>query len=55
MLHEEIEHADLVVADLWQLRQDLVGDEVGAAAARGQGEGFLEPGHGGMWFVLLLL
>lgn len=47
VLHEQIEHADLVVAQLGQLGHDLVGDQVGAAAARGESEGFLEPGHAG--------
>lgn len=45
MLDEQIQHADLVVTDLGQFGEDVVGDEVGAAAARGESEVFLEPGH----------
>lgn len=45
VLHEEVQHADLVVADLGELGEDGVGDEVGAAAAGGEGEVLLEPGH----------
>ena len=54
VLDEQVQHADLVVADLGQFREDLVGDEVGAAGARGEGKLFLEPGHCGRanWLVL---
>lgn len=45
VLHEQVQHADLVIADLWELGEDGVGDEVGAAAAGGEGEVLLEPGH----------
>lgn len=45
VLDEEVEHADLVVAKLGQLRDDMVGDEVRAARAGGEREGLLEPGH----------
>lgn len=43
MLDEEVEKASLVVFDLGELFQDCVGDEVGAPAARGEGELLLEP------------
>lgn len=43
MLHEQVENADLVVLELRELADDLFGDEVGAARARGQGELLLEP------------
>lgn len=46
VLHEEMQDADPVVLDLWQLRRYLVGDEVGAARPGGHGERSLEPGHG---------
>lgn len=46
MLHEQIQHADFVVADLGQFGENVVGDQVGAAAAGGEGEVFLEPGRG---------
>lgn len=49
VLDEQVQHADLVVADLGQFGQDMVGDEVGATAARGQSEVFLGPGHGVEW------
>lgn len=45
VLHEEVEHADFVVADFGEFGDDVVGDEVGAARAGGEGELFLEPGH----------
>lgn len=44
MLDEQVEKADLVVLDLGQGARDVVGDEVGAARAAGEGELFLEPG-----------
>lgn len=47
VLDEEVEHADLVVAELGEFGEDVVGDQVGAAGARGEGEGLLEPGHVG--------
>lgn len=47
VLDEEVQHPDLVVAEFGELGDDMVGDEVGAARARGESEGFLEPGHGG--------
>lgn len=47
MLDEQVEHADLVVAQFGELGEDIVGDEVGAAGAGGEREGFLKPGHGG--------
>lgn len=43
MLDEEVEEACLVVFNLGELFEDCVGDEVGAAAAGGEGELFLEP------------
>lgn len=52
MLHKQIQHADLVVADLGQFGEDVVGDEVGAAAAGGEGEVFLEPGHDGLFLAV---
>lgn len=45
MLDEEVQDAALVVAQLGQFGDYLVGDEVAAAGAGGEGEGFLEPGH----------
>ena len=45
VLDKQVEHADFVVADFGELGEDFVGYKVGAAGARGQGEGFLEPGH----------
>lgn len=45
VLHEQVEHADFVIAEFGELGEDFVGYEVGAAGARGEGEGFLEPGH----------
>lgn len=45
VLHEEVQHADLIVADLWHFGEDMIGDEVGAAAACGEGEVLLKPGH----------
>ena len=45
MLDEEIEEANLVVFDLGQRARDLVGDEVGAAGAGGEGDVLLEPRH----------
>lgn len=45
VLHEEVQHADLVVLDLGELLEDVVGDEVAAARAGRQSEGFLVPGH----------
>lgn len=45
VLHEEVEHADFVVADFGEFGDDVVGDEVGPARAGGEGELFLEPGH----------
>ena len=47
VLDEQVQDADLVVADFRDLGQDMVGDEVGAATAGGQSEVFLGPGHGG--------
>lgn len=43
VLDEEVEQAGLVVFQLGELFEDGVGDEVGAAAAGGEGELFLEP------------
>jgi hypothetical protein len=43
VLDEEVDEAGLVRLDLRKLFDDVVGDEVGAARARGEGEGFLEP------------
>ena len=53
VLHEQVQHADLVVADFRELGEDGVGDEVGAAAAGGEGERFLEPGHCGWGLVVV--
>lgn len=47
VLDEEMEHADLVIAELGEFGDNMVGDEVGAAGAGGEGEGLLEPGHCG--------
>jgi hypothetical protein len=43
VLDEEVEEACLVVFQLGELFEDCVGDEVGAAAAGGEGELFLKP------------
>jgi hypothetical protein len=43
VLNKQVQKTGLVFLDLWQLFQDRVGDEVGAPAARGEGELFLEP------------
>ena len=45
VLHEQVQQANFVVAKLGELGDDFVGDEVGAAGARGEGELFLGPGH----------
>lgn len=45
VLHEQVQQANFVVAKLGELGDDFVGDEVGAAGARGEGECFLEPRH----------
>jgi hypothetical protein len=45
VLYEEREQADFVGAEFGELFEDLGGYEVGAAGARGEGEGFLEPGN----------
>lgn len=54
VLHEQVHQADFELFDLRQRVHDLGGDEVGAAAAGGEGELFLEEGHcwwegGGGW------
>jgi len=41
VLHEQVQHADFVVANLGNLLENMVGDEVGAAAAGGKSEVFL--------------
>lgn len=41
-----MEEARFVGLELGEVAHDGVGDEVGAARFRGQGEGFLEPGRG---------
>jgi len=43
MLHEQMQQSDLDVAQLRQFGQDVVGDQVGAARARWEREGLLEP------------
>jgi hypothetical protein len=43
VLDEEVQETRLVVFDLWELFDDGVCDEVGAARARGECELFLEP------------
>ena len=47
VLDEQVQQADFVVAQFGELGGDVVGDQVAAARARGEREGFLEPGHGG--------
>lgn len=53
VLHEQVEHADFVVAEFGELGEDFVGDEVGAAGAGREGECFLEPGH--FFFLSVLI
>jgi hypothetical protein len=48
VLDEEVEEARLVVFQLGELFEDGVGDEVGAAAAGGEGELLLEPVRRGL-------
>jgi len=43
VLYEEIEQSSLVRFYLGEFFEDVFGDEVGAAGAGGEGEGFLEP------------
>lgn len=45
VLHKQVQHADLVVTNLGDLRHNMIGDEIRAATARWQSESFLEPGH----------
>lgn len=46
VLNEEVRHAHAQAAQAGQVRQHLVGDQVEAACARGEGEGGLLPvGH----------
>ncbi|KAK1060677.1 hypothetical protein LTR74_011692 [Friedmanniomyces endolithicus] len=49
VLDEEVEEADFVGFELREVGEDIGGDEVAAAALRGEGELFLGPGH----FVLV--
>lgn len=41
VLYEQIQHADFVVADLGDLLEDMVGDQVGAAAASRESKSLL--------------
>jgi hypothetical protein len=43
VLDEEVEQAGFVGLNFGEFLEDVVGDEVGAAGARGEDEGFLEP------------
>jgi hypothetical protein len=43
VLNEEVEKASLVGFDFREFLENVVCYEVGAAAARGEGKGFLEP------------
>lgn len=43
MLNEEVKKASLVGFDFREFFENVVCYEVGAAAARGEGKGFLEP------------
>lgn len=43
MLDEEGKKSDFVIFDLRKLLRDVIGYEVGAAAARREGKGLLEP------------
>ena len=52
MLNEEVQESCLVILDFGEFFEDCVGDEVGAPAARGQGELFLEPGYVSMLFLI---
>ena len=45
MLDEEVEDADFVLLDLREFFEDVVGDQVAAARAGREREGFLEPRH----------
>lgn len=45
VLDEEVEEADFVGFHLGEFLEDGIGDEVGAAALGGEGEGLLGPGH----------
>lgn len=48
VLDEQVQEARFVLLELRQRVCDVRGDEVRAARARGQGEGFLEPVWGGL-------
>lgn len=52
VLDEEVEQADLVVAQLGQLALDVVGDEVGALGIGREVDGLLEPRHRCWWWWL---
>jgi hypothetical protein len=51
VLDEEVEQAGFVIFDFGDLLEDLVGYEVGAAAAGGEGNGFLCPDSRGQLHV----
>ena len=51
VLDEEVEEARLVVFQLGELFEDCVGDEIGAPAAGGEGELFLEPVGNKKWLA----
>lgn len=46
VLDEKVEEPDFVVFELGEFFRDDVGDEVGAAGFRREGEGLLKPAHG---------
>jgi len=56
VLDEEVHDADFEVFDLGDLARHFVGDEVAAAGFGGEGELFLEKGHGDcrLWWGLRL-
>lgn len=46
VLHEQVQDAYFVIADLGKALLDVGGDEVAATAAARKGDAFLKPGHG---------
>lgn len=47
-MDEEVEESDLVVLELWEVLDHLIGDEVAAPRLGRKRKGFLSPGHLGV-------